>query len=504
MFTEMRGKARMLQDFCTRVVSGRLHSGVHRRPRRHVAPIGVCLLAGLSLIAPPAQAAFPGENGQIAFARLSQCPGGRFAPQNFEIFTIEPDGSGAANRTNTECPPNEATPPQEQQPAFSPDGKKIAYVLDNNIWVMNADGSDQRQLTFHSANDTGPAFYPDGRTIVFASERSGNFDLWRISVAPSDPVRLTTTPQHEFGAPSVSPDGTRIAFVADQTGNFDNFEIYTINADGTNRTRLTDHPAFDFAPNFSPDGTKIVFDSTRDQLPGNPNAEIYVMSADGSDETNLSNSEKDDRSPSFSPDGKKIAFASDRDPESGQGESEIYTMNADGTDQTRISTRPPRRTAETGDRDPDWGPRVAVVAPPPTNPPPTTRPPTPPPPRPCANERRGTSGHDRLIGTRAGDRLLGLSGHDILEGRAEGDCLNGGSGLDVLRGGAGADSLAGGSGSDRLDGGAGHNAYSAGSGIDSVFARNDRAENVDCGSGRDSATVDRSDRVRDCEEVRRR
>ena len=111
-----------------------------------------------------------------------------------------------------------------------------------------------------------------------------------------------------------------------------------------------------------------------------------------------------------------------------------------------------------------------------------------------ADVLRGDAGDDRLSGDRGRDSLSGGSGRDRLSGGADGDRLTGGSGPDRLDGGAGGDRLSGGSGVDR---------YAAGSGNDTVSARDRRAETVDCGPGRDVARVDRSDRVRRCETVRR-
>ena len=122
----------------------------------------------------------------------------------------------------------------------------------------------------------------------------------------------------------------------------------------------------------------------------------------------------------------------------------------------------------------------------------------------CANTKRGTSAADRLLGTSAGDRLLGLGGGDRLSGLAQADCLTGGRGADRLTGGAGNDRLAGGPGNDRLSGGSGRNRYSAGAGNDTIRARNNTRERIDCGPGRDRANVDRSDRLRRCERIRRR
>jgi hypothetical protein len=121
----------------------------------------------------------------------------------------------------------------------------------------------------------------------------------------------------------------------------------------------------------------------------------------------------------------------------------------------------------------------------------------------CEEVLVGTARADTLRGTAGGDVAFGLGGHDRIEGRAGHDCLLGESGNDVLRGEGGADRLTGGRGNDTLVGGPGVNAYDAGPGADRVEARNGVRETVRCGSGRDTATVDRIDRVLGCETVRR-
>src|SRR5215210_4106604 len=125
-----------------------------------------------------------------------------------------------------------------------------------------------------------------------------------------------------------------------------NGEIYVMNADGSEQTNISNNPAFDGYPHWSPDGTKIAFASIR-----SGGDEIYVMNADGSNPTRLTSNSATDYQPSWSPDGKKIAFASIRD---GNDESEfnaIYVMNADdGSDVTRL-TNPPNAHYATI----DWG-----------------------------------------------------------------------------------------------------------------------------------------------------
>lgn len=121
----------------------------------------------------------------------------------------------------------------------------------------------------------------------------------------------------------------------------------------------------------------------------------------------------------------------------------------------------------------------------------------------CKNALAGTSGPDSLVGGGAGDVIFGFGGDDRAEGRGGHDCLIGGQGDDVLRGHDGYDLLTGGRGDDTLIGGPGVNAYDAGPGKDHVDARNGRTELIRCGSGRDRARLDRSDRARSCERVNR-
>lgn len=121
----------------------------------------------------------------------------------------------------------------------------------------------------------------------------------------------------------------------------------------------------------------------------------------------------------------------------------------------------------------------------------------------CAKLRVGTRRSDTLDGTAAADLVLGIGGDDLIRGRREDDCLIGGPGRDRLVGGPGYDRLTGGAGADELVGGGGVNRYDAGAGDDVLRAANGRAELVSCGTGRDTALVDRDDRIRGCERVTR-
>ncbi len=181
--------------------------------------------------------------------------------------------------------------------------------------------------------------------IAFASNRDGSAQIYSMNTDGSGLSRLTNDAANDE-APNWSPNNSRIVFQSDRDNLFSGIaDIYVMNADGSGQTRLTNDPADDSAPVWSADGTKIAFQSARNGV----NYQVYVMNADGSGQVNISNSTANDTQPSWSPDGSKIAFASDRDQ---AGFSSIYVMNANGTNQTRLTV------SGTGllDQQPVWSP----------------------------------------------------------------------------------------------------------------------------------------------------
>ena len=264
-------------------------------------------------------------NGRIAF--YSNQDG------DDEIYVVDADGSGQTRLTNQVL--------DDRYPDWSPDGRKISFASGRDggnlqIYVMNSDGSSQTRLTNSSGNDTRPAWSSDGTKIAFESNRDGGSEIYVMNSDGSFQTRLTSNSAADIH-PTWSPDGTKITFTSGRDGND---EIYVMNADGSGQTRLTNNSANDESPSWAP-GPSIIFQSSRDA-----NWEIYSMNADGSGQINLTNHPFGDSKPSWSPDGTKITFESARN----GGNVEIYVMSADGSRQSRITN-----TGTTG-QEPDWGP----------------------------------------------------------------------------------------------------------------------------------------------------
>lgn len=278
---------------------------------------------------PPAHAAFPGANGKLA------CEG--FRDGDAEVYLMNPDGSGVTYLTDNSV--------RDGDPSWSPDGRNLAFESfrdgGSEAYRMMADGSGVTRLTFNGApEDRGTSWSPDGRRIAFHSTRDpggtghhgGNFEIYVMSANGSGQRNITNSPAFD-AQPAWSPDGSKIAFNTNRDGG--DFEIYVMNPDGTGLRRLTTSPGEDSGPVWSPDGSKIAFQSRRDG-----DLEIYRMNADGTGVTRLTRNDTGtplttfDAFAAWSPDGERIAFTSARD-----GDFEVYAMNAsDGSAVRRLTS----------------------------------------------------------------------------------------------------------------------------------------------------------------------
>ncbi|MCI0487827.1 MAG: DPP IV N-terminal domain-containing protein [Blastocatellia bacterium] len=218
---------------------------------------------------------------------------------------------------------------------WSPDGKKIAFASDRSgdmeIYVMNRDGSNAVRLTDAPGRDAHPAFSPDGKRIAFQSPRAGSgkdTNIYLMNADGSKQTRITNL-KGFAGVPCWSPDGRKILFQfeADSDGDNKRWHIYVMNADGSNMVRLTNDSANNQVPRWSPDGSRILYFS---DITGKN--QLYLMKPDGSGKTRLTDNSYDDGAAAWSPDGKRIVFQSVRN-----GHREIYVMNADGSNQTQLT-----------------------------------------------------------------------------------------------------------------------------------------------------------------------
>src|SRR3990172_2281313 len=182
--------------------------------------------------------------------------------------------------------------------------------------------------------------------IAFLSLRTGNEEIWVMNADGTRQTRLTFNAVNDI-RPTWSPDGKKIAFRRTDPGP--NFEIYVMNANGTGERNLTNDPAFDFDPDWSPDGKRIAFASDRSASGASA---VYTMRANGTDVRKLTDDSLDAFDPAWSPHGDKIAFS---DNASG-GESDLFVMDADGTDVTQLFETPENETPAT------WSPDCHKIA----------------------------------------------------------------------------------------------------------------------------------------------
>jgi Tol biopolymer transport system component len=265
---------------------------------------------------------------------------------NGEVYVMNADGSDQTNITND--------PASDGEPSWSPDGTRIAFSSQRggpaqNIYTMSADGGDVLQLTDTLAVDGGVQWSPDGSRIVFYGfEQASIGFLWLTGAEGGDAIPLLESIHP--ASPEVTcaggfpggwfPDNQRIVFRGSHAGSGAG-QICSVNADGTDIQVIFSEPdTFSFSPAVSPDGKKIAFVSNRDG-----NYEIYVMDADGTNLQRVTTDEGSDEYPAWSPDGQWIAFASDRD-----GDFEIFIIRPDGTGLGQLTDNTAR------DIDPSWGP----------------------------------------------------------------------------------------------------------------------------------------------------
>ncbi len=278
-------------------------------------------------------------------------------------------------------------PAEDRYPCWSPDGTQIAFQSNRSgntdLYVMDRDGEEVRQITSHQAGDYYPTWTPDGKGLIFSTDRNGraelgrqDLDVYSIDVDTGKLTALVTDGANEI-FPRMSPDGNKVAYVSDHVSDrrvyhlmvrdlatqsdlnltpmefeaFDpvwspegdqlvysapnpltkdnKYDLFLVNADGTGTRVLTSNPDHDFNADWSPDGFTLAY-----QAPVNGVVQIHLFDLETGDSYPVTEVAAHNDSPNWSPDGSEIAFVSQRD-----GNLEIYRMNADGSDVVRLTNQ---------------------------------------------------------------------------------------------------------------------------------------------------------------------
>ncbi len=260
---------------------------------------------------------------------------------------------------------------------WSIDDKKLIFQSQHGdlkcdqIFIMNADGSDMHMVSTGKGRTTCSYVFPDGKRILYSSTHQASpecppppdfskgyrwklypeYDIYVANIDGSDPHNITNSPGYDAEA-TISRDGKHIVFTSERNGDLD---IYTMNPDGKAVKQLTHEFGYDGGPFWSYDGKWIVYRAYHPKTPEQiaeykelmkehaikpMTLEIWVMRADGSDKRQLTNNGAANFAPYFFPDGKKIIFSSNMGDGKGMGNFDLYTINMDGTGLERITTNP--------------------------------------------------------------------------------------------------------------------------------------------------------------------
>jgi Tol biopolymer transport system component len=269
---------------------------------------------------------------------------------NNEIYVMNTDGSGQTRLTNDAA--------DDYAPRWSPDGSKIAFCSNrpgtHEVYIMDADGANVTKVTTNSGVDyiSGTTWYPDGQHLAYSAKNNDVYNLYKIKIdgTGKDSVMYSTFDNHW---PDLNQAGTKFTMLRCAPYNAYTSEIYTCNTDSSNMQQLTFTATGSYPPynnshsSWSPNSNKITFVSSRDY--GDTPQQIYTMNSDSTNQINITNFSSGTypnarcELPKYSPDGTKIIFNTDKD-----GNHEIYIMNSDGSSQTRITNN------TSSDRMADW------------------------------------------------------------------------------------------------------------------------------------------------------
>jgi TolB protein len=256
---------------------------------------------------------------------------------DYAIYEMNADGRG--QRRLTEHDVSTSSPARllfQIEPAWSPDGTKIAFVSRRagtfDVFVMNADGTGTRRLTSTKENDTHPTWSPDGDEVAFARDA----DIW-VMAADGSNARRVSDPMVEESEPAWAPDGRWMAYVRRAPGTASR-EIWLMRPDGSGRHVVLSQTGSSTGPAWSPDSTRIAFSSNEE----GSLFEIYTVGVDGKGLRTVVPTRADNFEASWSPDGAKIAY---------QEDGAIFAVELGGGRVEKLTDN------ENNDSSPVWNPK---------------------------------------------------------------------------------------------------------------------------------------------------